>query len=114
MSSAGDREAHLALRDALDAQLVNGDFFVWLTARVVGAPGVLSPGSRQEVVRLADEWLAGLDPDAPDAARAEMRWQHDGVSVRLQAVPKRPEARGVRRDRVVGNPEPAFAYWQNG
>jgi len=50
-------------------------------------------------------WLAQLDPDGiPDLDHAPTRtWQHDGWSATFRAIPKKPDARGVRpHDRAIG------------
>lgn len=105
---------HHALRDALDGGLQSTDFFVWIDVRPTGVSDAFTDLDR--IVNETQSWLAHLDPDTglnPD--HVAERWDHDpAAEIKLQAIPKKPEARGYRSKPIVGNPEPILAGWGEG
>jgi hypothetical protein len=99
------------LRDALNARLTNPNFFVWITVEPNGQGTVLA--SVDQIVQDTERWLSSLDPEAissPDAV-PERQFVDPAASVRIRAIPKRPEARLQRSESIVGNPEPVVAGW---
>lgn len=79
----------------------DANFMLWLDELQEGT----SPPASARLRRDLQRWLAQLDPDAPwDPDTAPTRhWEHGGWAVKFRAVPKRPDARGTRRnDRTIG------------
>ena len=96
--AAAQRRA--ALFDTVN-RLSDPNFMLWLEDLDEGSSPPASARLRTDL----RNWLADLDPDSiPDMANAPTRrWQHNGWSVTLRAIPKKPEARGSRpNDRAIG------------
>jgi hypothetical protein len=106
------------VRELLNAQVQDPNFFVWLNVSPAGGRDRF-PNQDTDFQAAADdfasatrEWLSSLDPDkvieagAPPSTEVEAA----GVVASLLAIPKKPGHRsfgGV----LVANPEPAIAYW---
>jgi hypothetical protein len=102
--------SHHELRDALNRQLTNTNFFVWIDVRPTGKHKGFS--ELEQVVKIVEEWLDDLDPDAsaPGEDRVQEREISDpAATVKLRAIPKKPAARGGRAEQIVVNPEPLLA-----
>jgi hypothetical protein len=114
----GEGEWHRRVRDLLNGQVPDPNFFVWLNVR---------PGSERErfpnqdtdfqaaateIASATREWLSSLDPDDVIEAGAPPSTEFDaaGVVVSLRAIPKKRGHRAFSGV-LVGNPEPAIAYW---
>lgn len=101
---------HRDLRDALNRDLNNTDFFVWIDVVPSGAAQTFA--NLDAMVAATEGWLAHLNPDAIDPnALPEQLFRDPAGEVRITAVPKKPSARGRRADQIVGNPEPAVSGW---
>jgi hypothetical protein len=102
---------HHQLRDALNAELTNNDFFVWIEIRPTGQSRELA--TLPSIVSETEQWLAGLDPDAIDNPEElpEIRLSDPAADVTVRAIPKRQEARGRRAQEIVGNPDPILVGW---
>jgi len=102
---------HRELRDGLNRELRNRNFFVWIDVRPTGTRSSFVDLAR--IVREAEAWLTDLDPDAQvgNERFRERVWSDPAADVRLKAIPKKPSARHERSREIVGNPEPALAGW---
>jgi hypothetical protein len=102
---------HHELRDALNADLSNKDFFVWINVTPLGSGERFSDLGR--IVRGVEAWLAALDPDAVSGAEQvpELEFIDPVAEVRVRAIPKKPTARREQSGSVVGNPEPILVGW---
>jgi hypothetical protein len=104
-----ERALHHQLRDALNSELRNPNFFVWIDVRPLGDRDAFDDLGR--IVKDTEQWLGSLDPDE-DATSEHLpeRWERDAAAdVKLRAIPKKPEKRSHRADQIVGNPEPILA-----
>lgn len=103
---------HEDLRAALNAGLRNQDFFVWIDVR---PSGVSNDFARLDhMVEETDRWLATLDPDVvrpSEDRRAAVRFDDPAAEVKIEALPKKREARGQRAKEIVGNPAPILVGW---
>ncbi|HEX8648346.1 MAG TPA: hypothetical protein VF715_15750 [Thermoleophilaceae bacterium] len=100
-----DLTPHRVIAEALEREVKNRDWFVWLSV-----DGNQTPEA-PDLATLAQEterWLSRWNPDR-DRQPPEFEWLRPGVSVRLRALPKKKHARGANP--LVGNPHPAFAQW---
>jgi hypothetical protein len=101
---------HHELRDALNRELRNTRFFVWIDVRPTGDRSTFEDLPR--VVAHTELWLDSLDPDAVDPGELPERWERDpAAEVHLRAIPKKQEAWGSRSTEIVGNPEPILVGW---
>ena len=103
-------QLHHELRDALNGELGNTNFFVWIDVR----PHADQPSFAKlpEIVRKTETWLASLHPDDINPERLPgISVDDPAADVKLRAIPKKPSARSYRSDQIVGNPEPALAGW---
>lgn len=91
-------------------RLGDPNFMLWLDQLGEGPHPAPAARLRADLRR----WLAELDPDSiPNIEDAPMwRWEHDGWAVTFRAIPKKPDARGVRPNGraigVYGHTEAAF------
>jgi hypothetical protein len=100
---------HHALRDALNQELTNKNFFVWINVHPTGMSQEFE--DLPSIVRETESWLSGLDPDSEEATGLpELAFLDKAAEVKIRAVPKKATARD-RAGPVVGNPEPALAGW---
>jgi hypothetical protein len=108
-SHPDEPELHHQLRDALNEGLKSTDFFVWIRVRPTGYQKSFAYLPR--IVARTDQWLASLDPDAPSVSWQSVAesFKDPAADVEIQAIPKKPEARGRRATQIVGNPEPALS-----
>jgi hypothetical protein len=120
---------HGRLRDILNSQLRQRDFFLWLHASGSGQSQLDEPG----FLRAVEHGLSAIGPlvhrepavDVDSLERfverrdrgewswqgKEFEWADGGLHVRLTAIPRRREVANEPAHEVVGNPEPAFAYY---
>jgi hypothetical protein len=103
---------HHQLRDALNRDLTNTNFFVWIDVRPTGKHKRFT--ELKQVVAAVDEWLSDLDPDAHYSAdRVPERWiSEPAAEIKLAAIPRRREVRDRRAKQIVGNPEPMLVGWE--
>jgi hypothetical protein len=101
-------EWHERVRRALDFNIDNPDFFLWIGVEVEPGASLDEDALRQDV----NDWLGKLDADRVFQTRDEPEhtWEKSGLVVRFTAIPKTPEARGTGVP-IVGNPVPSAAYW---
>jgi hypothetical protein len=101
-------EWHERVRRALDFQLDNPDFFLWIVVEADPGASLDEHALRQDVER----WLGKLEADQVFRQRDEPEhaWEAGGLLVRFTAIPKKPEARGTGVP-IVGNPVSPAAYW---
>jgi hypothetical protein len=114
----GEGEWHRRVRDVLNAQVPDANFFVWLTVSPSGGRDRFPnqdtdfQSEANEVASATREWLGSLDPD--EVIRAETtpstELEAAGVALSLRAVPKKRGHRSFSGV-LVGNPEPAIAFW---
>ena len=106
-TTTSEKELHLQVRDALNEELQDYNFFLWLTV----TPGT---GTEQVVEELTvpvaeiDAWLEQLDPDHLPTKFPSKVFEVDGVGIEITALAKRTEARSERSKQVVANPLPAL------
>lgn len=82
-------------------RLDHPNFMLWLEDLVEAPSQPASARLRADLRR----WIATLDPDSiPDLEHAPKHtWKHEGWSATFRAVPKKPEARGIKpSDRAIG------------
>jgi len=82
-------------------RLGDPNFMLWLERLEEGGRPPAAARLRKDL----RQWLSNLNPDTiADLESAPTHtWRHDGWSVTFRAIPKRPEARGVRpNDRAIG------------
>jgi hypothetical protein len=114
----GEGEWHRRMRELLNAQVSDPNFFVWLNVSPAGGRDRFPnqdtdfQAAANEIASATREWLGSLDADQVIEARTPPRTDLDaaGVVVSLWAIPKKAGHRmfsGV----LVANPEPAIAYW---
>jgi hypothetical protein len=104
-------DLHHELRDALNANLSNTDFFVWINVTPIGEQRAFNDPGR--IVRGVEAWLATLNPDQVTGASdlPELEFVDPAAEVRVRALPKKPAARSGRSAEIVGNPEPVLVGW---
>lgn len=101
---------HSALRDALNEELENKDFFVWLDVRPTGKAREFDDLGK--IVAETEGWLGSLDPDAVEEKKLPKRhFDQEAASVEITALPRKPEVRDHRADEIVGNPGPILIGW---
>lgn len=108
-SHPDEPELHRQLRDALNDELRNTKFFVWITVRPTGWQKSFAYLPR--IVAAVEEWLDTLDPDEVrpwDEGNGWISISDPAADVRIRAIPKKPGARGRRADQIVGNPAPVL------
>jgi hypothetical protein len=102
---------HHELRDVLNADLSNKDFFVWINVTPNGSGEEFNDLGK--IVRGVEAWLDALNPDDVSTAEQvpELEFIDPAAEVRVRAIPKKPAARGARSGPIVGNPEPVLVGW---
>lgn len=105
---------HEQLRSALNRELRNKDFFVWIDVEPTGTGPEFAYEDLDRIVRKTEEWLATLNPDAiADPARPpELRFSNRVADVSVQAIPRKREVRDRRADEIVGNPLPILVGFE--
>ena len=114
-SHPDEPELHRQLRDALNAELTNKNFFVWITVRPTGWQK--SFAYLPSIVDKVEAWLETLDPDEAlpwDAGGGAIEFTDPAADVEIRAIPKKPEARGKPAREIVGNPEPVLSGYVEG
>jgi hypothetical protein len=114
----GEGEWHRRVRELLNAQVPDPNFFVWLNVSPAGARDRFPnqdtdfQAAANEIARLTREWLGSLDADRVSEAETPPSKEISaaGVLVSLRALPKKPGHRSFSGV-LVGNPEPAIAHW---
>lgn len=101
VAASQDLEWHERVRRALDFRVKNPDFLLWIV--VDAEPEVTL--DEEALLQDVETWLGRLDADHVFRQRDEPEhtWNVSALVVRFTAVPKRPEARGIRIP-IVGNP----------
>jgi hypothetical protein len=104
-------DLHHELRDALNADLSNPNFFVWINVTPSGSQEAFR--DLRGIVRGIELWLESLNPDDVSVAESvpELEFVDPAAEVRVRAVPKKAEARAGRAAQIVGNPEPVLVGW---
>jgi len=114
----GEGEWHRRVRELLNAQVPDPNFFVWLNVSPAGGRDRF-PNQDTDFQAAADKvasatrgWLSSLDPDEVIEAGMSPNTELEaaGVVVSLRAIPKKPAHRSFSGV-LVANPEPAIAYW---
>jgi hypothetical protein len=101
---------HHALRDALNRQLTDTDFFVWINVTPTGERTEFDDLS--SIVRRTEQWLSSLSPESVEPETLpEKEFSDRAAEIKIRAIPKKPAARGSHPPQIVGNPEPALAGW---
>ena len=93
----GEGEWHRRVRDLLNGQVPDQNFFVWLNVRPAGERERFPDqdtdfqAAANEIASAAREWLSSLDADEVIQAGASPGTDLDaaGVTVTLQAIPKK-------------------------
>jgi hypothetical protein len=122
---------HRRIRDLLNSGLEHRQFFLWLN--VEGGTGETS-FNESAFLDAVEAWLTRLHrlvyqqglEDIVESLEGErfhlpdgewswqgkkFHWSQGGLELDLSAIPRRTEVRDQPADQVVGNPEPAFAYY---
>lgn len=105
-------DLHHELRDALNRELTNTNFFVWIDVRPTGKAKHFT--ELKQIVEIVEEWLGELDPDAPPPGEGrvqEREISEPAATIKLRAIPRKREVRGYRAEQIVGNPEPILVGW---
>jgi hypothetical protein len=108
-----ETDLHHALRDALNDNLLNTNFFVWIDVRPTGKSNEFA--HMEQIVDAVEDWLSDLDPDAPPPGEGRVQEREiiePAAEIKLRAIPKKPEARHRRAAQIVGNPEPILVGWE--
>jgi hypothetical protein len=106
-----DVEAHETIREALSSGLSNSNFYVSLKV-TVGDPKVSADElDLDDLVRRANRWLDGLDPDGPVTDRKKLNNELGSVTVSLWALAWQREARDRARPGAVGPHLPVITEW---
>ncbi len=102
---------HHELRDALNRNLANTSFFVWINVTPTGTEQQFADLER--IVSDIGWWLDKLDPDAIHGTEdvPELDISDAAADIRVRALPKKPAARLQRAEQIVGNPEPVLVGW---
>jgi hypothetical protein len=102
---------HHELRDALNKQLANTSFFVWIDVSPTGEQPCFEDLSR--MVADIQRWLDSLDPDSVFSISdvPQLRIADPAAEIRVRALPKSIAARGRQPAEIVGNPEPVLVAW---
>jgi len=122
---------HERVRDLLNSDLVNRHFFLWLHVERGSGDSTLNEAFLLEATSIWLSWLESLlyapgaqpeNVDNPEATQAttpdggryqwqgkEFEWYAQDLLIQLTAIPRRSDEPAKE---LVGNPEPAFAYYE--
>jgi hypothetical protein len=104
---------HHKIRDCLNGHVRDPNFYVWL--RVEQFPDELREIDEAHLRMNVQNWLTLHDPDdfGPDTDDwPRLEWgEGDDLAVELIAIPKKPEARHSTSPEIVGNSDPAMAFY---
>lgn len=101
---------HEELRKALNEDLTDKGFFVWIDVEPTGDARHFE--NLDQIVRKTDEWLHSLDPDAvQEGALPEIKFEDPAAVVEITAIPRKKKVRGYRAQEIVGNAGPMLIGW---
>jgi hypothetical protein len=101
---------HHALRDALNRELKNKDFFVWVTVEPTGEAKEFE--NLDGIVAGTEAWLDRLNPDAvEEKALPKYEIEQPAATVQITALPRKAEVRDHRAGQIVANPNPIMVGW---
>lgn len=106
-----DVEAHETIREALSRGLRNANFYVSLKVTIADPSADADVLDLDDLVRRANQWLDGLDPDGSVVDREIFNAEYGPVMVSLSAFPWKPEARPRARPGMVGPHLPLITDW---
>jgi hypothetical protein len=106
-----DVEAHETIREALSSGLRNSNFYVLLKVTVGDPTTNAEILDLDDLVRRADQWLDGLNPDGPNADQKKFNIEYGPVTVSLWALAWNREVRDSARPGQVGPHLPVVADW---
>lgn len=106
-----DVEAHETIREALSDGLSNSNFYVLLKVTVGDPNASADVLDLDDLVRRANQWLDGLDPDGPVTDRRKHNAEYGPVTVSLWALPWEQEVRRLARPGAVGPHLPVITQW---
>lgn len=101
---------HHELRDALNRDLTNKNFFVWINVEPTGEAKRFAHLGK--MIGRTEAWLSTLNPDAVrEGDLPKLQLDEKAASVEITALPRKPEVRDHRAQEIVGNPGPVLVGW---
>jgi hypothetical protein len=97
-----EAEAHETVREALSDGLNNSNFYVSLKVTVGDPNASADELDLDDLVRRANQWLDGLDPDGPVIDRKKLNTELGPITVSLSALAWKPEVRPHTHPGAVG------------